>query len=155
MEGASFQTPTTSHSTGLSILYYNARSLLPKIDELAAIAESLQPTIICAVETWLSSEITDPEISIDGYNALRWDRNRHGGGVIFYIHSCVTAEPLLMRPCNLQFIAISILSSPHSSHKHCISLLYRPPSSPTVTFDDIFTVVHQLNPFSFSGFVLI
>ena len=59
-----------------------------------------------------------------------------------------------MGPCDLEFITISI-SSPHSSHKHCISLLYRPPSLPAATFDDIFAVVHQINPFSFSGFVLI
>ena len=48
-------------------MYYNARSLLPKVNELAATAKVLQPTIICVVETWLSDQDTDPEISIEGF----------------------------------------------------------------------------------------
>ena len=81
MEGASFQ-PAIPNSTSLSILYFNARSLLPKFDELAATAEALQPTVICIVETWLSDQVTESEISIMGYVTYRLDHNRHGGGVI-------------------------------------------------------------------------
>ena len=29
--------------------------------------------------------ISDDEISIDGYNVVRADRNRHGGGVLIFI----------------------------------------------------------------------
>jgi len=38
LEGVSYQNIPTSKS--LSIIYFNARSLLPKIDELRAIAEA-------------------------------------------------------------------------------------------------------------------
>jgi len=79
VEGASFQ-PGTPSSNPLSILYYNARSLLPKFDELAATVEDLEPTVICIVESWLSAEISDSEISLVGYALYRLDRNRHGGG---------------------------------------------------------------------------
>jgi len=46
MEGASFQ-PGNPKTNGLSILYYNARSLLPKVDELAY--DNLQITYILAM----------------------------------------------------------------------------------------------------------
>jgi len=35
---------------------------LYKFDELAAIAEALQPTVICIVETWVSDQVTESEI---------------------------------------------------------------------------------------------
>ena len=54
----------SSQSDELSviILYYNARSLIPKIDELRAIAEAKHPDIIYIVESWLSDEIQDNEL---------------------------------------------------------------------------------------------
>ncbi len=127
MVGVSYHNTVPSNipsSNSLSILYYNARSLLPKLDELAATTEALQPTVVCVVETWLSNEITDSEISLEGYVTYRLDRNRHGGGVIMYVHSCVSSELLLLGPENLEFISISVSS--HSTCKHCISLFYRP-----------------------------
>ena len=76
----------TGLSTELSILYFNARSLLPKIDELQAVCLSVNPDIICITESWLSSDIEDLEIELPDYSSIRVDRNRHGGGiVIFYI----------------------------------------------------------------------
>ena len=34
---------------------------------------------MCIVESWMENEISDDEMSIDGYNVVRADRNRHGG----------------------------------------------------------------------------
>ena len=84
----------------------------------------------------------------------RLDRNKHGGGVIVYTDSCVSAELLMVGPSNLEFLSISV-TSPYSTHKHCISVFYRPPSSSPAIFDNVFTVIQQLNLSSFSSFVLI
>ena len=54
-------------SRPLHIIYYNVRSLLPKLDELYAVAEATNPDIICIVESWLPDEILDDEIAIDDY----------------------------------------------------------------------------------------
>ena len=43
----------------LSILYFNARSLIPKFDELCLLVETHQPDIVCIVETWLDHNISD------------------------------------------------------------------------------------------------
>lgn len=61
MEGTSFQLAIPSF-TSLSILDFNARSCLPKFDELAATAKALQPTAISIVETWVSEQVTESEI---------------------------------------------------------------------------------------------
>ena len=84
--------------SNVSILYYNARSILPKLDCLRAEAAVKNPSIICIVETWLSD---DREISIENYQIVRANRNRHGGGVLVYIHNALSWEILLKDARNL------------------------------------------------------
>ena len=74
-----------SNSGKLSIFYYNARSILPKLDNLAATCLVSTPDIVCVVESWLCSDICDSEISLVDYSIVRLDRSRHGGGIILYI----------------------------------------------------------------------
>lgn len=52
-------------NSSLTIVYYNARSLLPKMDELATIADAHSPDLICIVESWLSDDIPSDEISLN------------------------------------------------------------------------------------------
>ena len=42
----------------LHIIYFNARSLSPKIDELRIVCELEKPDIVCITETWLCDDIT-------------------------------------------------------------------------------------------------
>ena len=66
-----------------SVLYYfNSRSLLPKIDCLRTVTTVSSPDCICVVETRLNGDILDNELCIEGYDILRLDRNRHGGGIL-------------------------------------------------------------------------
>jgi len=65
----------------LRILYFNAGSILPKLDELRTLCAMDSPDVVCIVETWLDGEICDQELVIDDYCVVRRDRNRHGGGV--------------------------------------------------------------------------
>ena len=44
-----------------SILYFNARSVLPKIDYLRAEVLTRGPSIVCIVESWLSIDIPDAD----------------------------------------------------------------------------------------------
>ena len=134
----------------ISILYFNARSLLPKLDLLKAEVVAHNPSVI--VESWLSENIDDNEISIDNYHITRLDRSRHGGGVLAYVHNSLTCEILLKGPNDLELIAL-LVSSVHTTAKHCI--LYRPPSSPVSFFDNLCTTLHHLSPPRFSNFVLI
>ena len=40
--------------------------------------------LINTFKTWLDEWVSDAELSVPGYNLLRLDRNRHGGGVVIY-----------------------------------------------------------------------
>ena len=143
---------TADLNNNFNVLYYNARSLIPKMDELHSIVESQRPLVICIVETWLSDEIRDQEISLPGYQVIRLDRNRHGGGILIYVHNAITSKVLLSGPNELEFLAVS-LCTPNSNRKHCVALLYRPPSSPVSFFDNFCSALHFLNPSQFSSFV--
>ena len=74
-------------SDTLKILYYNARSLLPKLDDLFVTIETHNfPDIVCVVESWLGHGVGDQEIAIPNYNIFHDDRNRHGAWR--HPHSC-------------------------------------------------------------------
>ena len=92
----------------LNILYYNARSLLPKMDELRVLVDTQQPHIVSIVETWLSSEISDNEIFLQGYQVLRLDRNRHGGGILMFIHESLVPKVVVAGPSDLELLIISV-----------------------------------------------
>ena len=72
----------TFRNRGLHFIHLNINSLLPKIDELREIVKISNSTVIGITETKLDISIGDSEISIDGYCAIRHDRNRKDGGVI-------------------------------------------------------------------------
>ena len=57
-------------AVNLSLLYYNARSLFPKLDHLKAECSLLNPDIICITESWLDDSITDNELHIPGFNLV-------------------------------------------------------------------------------------
>ena len=65
------ESPNALSNNMLKILYYNARSLLPKFDELLILADSHNPDVICITESWLSVDIQDSEILIPGYQSLQ------------------------------------------------------------------------------------
>lgn len=75
---------------------------LPKFDELLILCETHKPGIVCIVESWLSDDIQDVELTIPSYQALRLDRNRHGGGILVYIHNSLTYNVISKGPGNLE-----------------------------------------------------
>ncbi len=88
----------------MSIMYFNARSLVPKFDELCAIVQSSRPDIICIVESWLCSDIENKEIDIPGYVLHRLDRNRQGGGVVLYTSTDLDVNVITGLPPTWNFL---------------------------------------------------
>ena len=72
---------------GLHFIHLNINSLLLKIDELRYIAKNFNVTVIGISESQLDNTVYDFEVAIDGYNIIRNDRNRKGGGVACYIRN--------------------------------------------------------------------
>lgn len=75
-------------NTKLNICQINVQSLcarnLVKLEELRRVFKDSKADVVCFTETWLDTSITDSLIAIDGYNLIRNDRNRHGGGICVY-----------------------------------------------------------------------
>ena len=66
---------------GLHFLRININSLVPKIDDLKSIANNTKAAIIGIIESKLDHAVPDLEVNLPGYDILRCDRNRNGGGV--------------------------------------------------------------------------
>ena len=75
----------SNKNSSLNILYFNVRSLIPKIDNLRILCSLYSPDVICVVESWLDSDVIDSEVSIQGYSVIRLDHSRHGGGILIYV----------------------------------------------------------------------
>ena len=72
------------------MLYFNAQSIVGKIDELAALASEEKPDLILITETWCNSDISDAFLTLQGYNiCVRKDRQDtaagRGGGLLAYV----------------------------------------------------------------------
>ena len=135
----------------LKIISLNARSLLPKIESLQLLVAAEDLYVICVVETWLSAEILDAEISIQGYQCFRRDRNRHGGGIVVYVRDCLSTTPI-MDNVDLELL---ILSLTVNNRKTTIGTFYRPPNSSSELMDALYTCLENLDITCFTHFILL
>ena len=67
----------------------NIASLAKHIDELKILLAIYPLDVISINETRLDQGILNSEIYIPGYEIVRRDRNRNGGGVCFYIKTAI------------------------------------------------------------------
>ena len=82
-------------------------------------------------ETRLDNTIPDSQIDIEGYDVLRRDRNRNGGGVAFYVAQSLTYvnRQDLLSHVDLEILTVEI-KKPKSK-----PFWYRPPDSKVEIFD--------------------
>ena len=88
--------PTTVHidpivprTRGFKLACLNITSLVKHIDELRVLMIDQTPDILAINETRLDSTISDSIIKLEGYDIVRQDRARNGGGVALYIRSTI------------------------------------------------------------------
>ena len=115
----------TLTNRGQHFIHLNINSLLPKIDELREIVKISNPTVIGITETKLDNSIGDSEISIDGYCAIRRDRNRKGGGVICYATNkiCYNNKNCISNEIENIFIELLIPKTKPIT----VGIIYKPP----------------------------
>ena len=77
---------------------------MPKhLDELKLFMKEISFDILCINETRLDNTINDNIIKIPGYDIIRRDRDRNGGGVAIYIRSTINYKN------HVEFIPIQIM----------------------------------------------
>ena len=70
---------------GMYFIPININNPMPKIDEVRHIANKTNASIIGISETKLDETILSSELEVDGYDLLRPDQSRRGGGAASYI----------------------------------------------------------------------
>ena len=94
-----------------SILFFNARSIVNKIDHLHFLIAIHKPTIICITETWLHSDIPDFFLSLVEYSIYRKDRDTKGGGVCIAILNSIINTPIQTTIGTSEIVAVDVLIS--------------------------------------------
>ena len=111
----------------------NINSLVKHIDELRVLFSEFSGDFLAINETKLDESIKSSELHIPGYEFIRRDRSRNGGGVGFYIkssNSYVVRSDLNV--INLESLIIQIRKP--NSRPFLIATWYRPPCSPIDLF---------------------
>ena len=133
-----------SNYKGLKLIHLNCTSVMKNIDELRILHAKTQPDIFALSETHISDLIHDSELKISGYNIVRKDRDRHGGGVAAYIKTdlnYVIREDLTEN--GLELLTVELQFS-HMKNVICI-VWYRPPNSGVQVFEKFRNVLQKLD----------
>ena len=106
----------------------NIASLPKHFNEISFMLHDKKIDILALNETRLDPFISDELVSVDGYDLIRADRNRNGGGVCMYARCNINYQnrPDLV-PNDLEAISLEIKQA--NSQSFIISTIYRPPNS--------------------------
>ena len=106
-------------------IHLNIKSILPKIDEIRNIAKLTNATVIGFGETKLDNTVLSSELEIEGYDLVRSDESRRGGGVACFVKSSISCnwKPNFCFNTENIFIEIFLLKS----KPVLIGILYRHP----------------------------
>lgn len=121
----------------LNICHMNVQSIcsrkLSKFNEFKSCFQDGKVDLICLTETWLTNDISDGTIGLDGFKLLRNDRiYGRGGGIGLYFRDnlgckTVSASDLSVRSgnaCTTEFLFVEISSG---ANKFLIGIFYNPP----------------------------
>ena len=114
----------------LGCLHINARSLVPKMDELKVWVHSSNPEVLVITETWLRNSISYPEVHLPGYNLFRQDRSSKGGGVAIFVKEHLHCSTALARSIPKQFDLLVLNIKLSNNYSLSVAGCYRPPSAP-------------------------
>ena len=128
---------------GLRVASLNVNSMVKHIDELRILLESKPTDILLINESKIDDTVPDNEIYINGYNIIRNDRNRNGGGVIMYLGQSLSfTERNDLVPDSLEMICVEIKKPYNKSFLVCAWYM-RPPNSNTTLLDDFEVFLHK------------
>ena len=108
----------------MHFIHLNINSILPKIDEIRYIAKLTNATVIGLSETKLDNVVLSSELEIEGYDLLRSDQSRKGGGAACFVKNSISYDRKPNFCINIESIFIEIfLPKPKLV---LIGILYRP-----------------------------
>ena len=119
---------------GFKMAFLNIVSLPKRIDEISLSMTDKYIDLFAMNETRLDSNIDNNMIQIDGYDVIRRDRSRNGGGVCIYIRNCINHNIRNdIVPPELEATCVEIMKP--FSHPFIVATVYRPPCATSEFFD--------------------
>ena len=106
------------------------------------IAKRTKAAVIGMLESKLDSTVLDPEIYIENYKILQFNRNQYGGGVACYIRGDISYKLNSFLPNEIENSTFDILM-PHTK-PILIGIIYRP-SNQSNFFDNSEENLPKLN----------
>ena len=112
---------------GLKLGHINVNGLKGKLSEIRMLLIETSLDILTVTETKLANDTTDEDIEIEGYFAIRDDRDKNGGGVLLYYKDSLAAyqEQKMEVPSTIEGTWINIKCQ---SQTWLIVCVYRPPT---------------------------
>ena len=126
----------------MKLCHLNINSLPNKVDHLKYILRNTPFDIITISESHCDENITDSELHIDGFNIIRKDRSRHGGGIVMYIKDSVRFTVVNTFEYQLECLWIR-LNVIKKVKPLLICAIYRPPNTTVEFFDKLSDMLHQ------------
>ncbi len=129
---------------GFKMAFLNIVSLPKKIDEINFSMSNKFIDLIAFNETRLDANITDNMINLDGYDIVRKDRSRNGGGVCIYLRRSINykiRDDLV--PSELEAVCVEIIKP--QSKPFVVTTVYRPPSALSEFFDHFEKLIKDID----------
>lgn len=122
---------------GLKIAHLNIWSLRRKIDQVTVLLHDRPFDMFALSETYLTCNVDDSELSVDGYTFYRRDRGSRGGGVALYVANDLTHElcTTINDHVNIEAMWVKVNVPYHKPIFVCT--VYRPPSADDVYFENM------------------
>ena len=134
------------HSNKFRIACLNIRSLYPKVAQVHHIIQHYKLDVLGLNETWLCNDVYDHELLLPGYDIIRKDRNRRGGGVCLFVNKNVrysVIEDVTNDTVESLWIRITF-----SKEIFDLGVMYWPPSANISYFDSILDQMEKIQSFN-------
>ena len=126
---------------GLCFGRFNINNILSKIEQVRSLLINSNISVLGTTETKLDDTISSEAVEIDGYNLIRSDRNRMGGGIACYIKTTISFNYHQSLSERFENILIDILLP--KSKPITLGIIYRLPDQSSF-IDDFNTALKEL-----------
>ena len=125
-----------SQSTGKTtydfpnIFYTNPRSVMSKIDKIYEVSRSNNIDLICITESWLTENIPDNCVSLEGFTTYPCDRiERKGAGICTWTKMEIPSAEILRHQCDdfeSLWLKVRPAKLPRQISSILVAVIYRP-----------------------------
>ena len=124
--------------------FLNIVSLPKKLDEIRLSMYHKNIDLLAFNETRLDSSFTDNQVCLNGYDIIKKDRSRNGGGVCIFVRSSINYKIRSdLISTDLEAVCVEI-TKPHS-RPFIVTTVYRPPNATSDFFDHLEKLVKQID----------